>query len=469
MDNYQELRKIELKIYGMTCHSCEVLILQKFGQIAGIEKAYAHYKEGRAEIYCSQEPSISQLEEALKELNFGVVLWNDREKNVPDTLKVRSSNKDLLKFLPIILLIAGVYLIFIKSNFASQIKNVDSTNFLVIFITGLTVGGLTCLAVQGGLLASVIAEREEESAMGKGTAKHAMYATGAFLISKYIAYVALGFFLGAFGGALNIGGRAQTIMQLAAGLYMIAVALNLLNIHPIFRYVIIQPPRFLTRMVRNQSKSKDLFAPSLLGAMTIFIPCGTTIAMEALAISSANAFVGAAIMAAFILGTMPLFFGIGVITSVMGEAFKTKFLKLAAVAVIYLGINSINGSMVALGSPLTLQSISENVSAVLSKGSANADKTKDADLVTSQIAEINVTSYGYSPNRIRVKKNQPVKLVLKSKDAYSCASAFRIPSLKIARNLQPDGEEIIEFTPTRAGNIVFACSMGMYRGVIEVI
>ena len=32
----------------------------------------------------------------------------------------------------------------------------------VIFLTGLTVGGLTCLAVQGGLLASVITSREEE-------------------------------------------------------------------------------------------------------------------------------------------------------------------------------------------------------------------------------------------------------------------------------------------------------------------
>ncbi len=114
MNNDQDLKKIELKIYGMTCHSCEVLILQKFSQIAGIERAFAHYKEGRAEIYCSQEPPISQLQEALKEHNFRVVLWNEREKNVPDTLKVQSSNKDLLKFLPIILLVAGIYLVFKK-------------------------------------------------------------------------------------------------------------------------------------------------------------------------------------------------------------------------------------------------------------------------------------------------------------------------------------------------------------------
>lgn len=340
-------------------------------------------------------------------------------------------------------------------------------NLWVIFLTGLTVGGLTCLAVQGGLLASVIAEREEEGLQGRGMARHAIYATVVFLIAKYLAYVVLGFVLGAFGGAINIGGNVQTFMQLIAGVYMVAVALNLLNIHPIFRYVIIQPPRFLTRLVRNQSKSKDLFAPALLGAMTIFIPCGTTLAMEALAISSANAVAGASIMAVFILGTVPLFFGIGVLTSFMGEAFKTKFLKLAAVAVIYLGITSINGALVAFNSPITLQSLAENFPITLSFESG--DENVDSQPSITQNPEINVTSSGYFPNYIKVKKGEPVNLTLKSKDAYSCASAFRIPALGIKKNLAANDSQIITFTPTESGKIQFNCSMGMYRGMIEVI
>lgn len=339
-------------------------------------------------------------------------------------------------------------------------------NLWVIFLTGLTVGGLTCLAVQGGLLASVIAEREEEAKTD--TKKHALYATTVFLVSKYVAYVALGFVLGAFGGVINISGEVQTIMQLFAGIYMAAVALNLLNIHPIFRYVIIQPPRFLTRLVRNQSKSKDIFAPALLGAMTIFIPCGTTLAMEALAISSANAFSGATIMGVFILGTMPLFFGIGFLTSFLGEAFKRKFLKLAAIAVMYLGVTSINGSLVALGSPLTLQSIAEYSPIIVDLDGSAGDSSAD-EYATNQNAEIDVTGYGYVPNYIRVKKGQPVTLTLRSKDAYSCASAFRIPSLGIKRNLAANDTQTITFTPDKTGKIPFSCSMGMYRGVIEVI
>lgn len=337
-------------------------------------------------------------------------------------------------------------------------------NLWVIFLTGLTVGGLTCLAVQGGLLASVIAAREEEDP--KNVKKHALYATTVFLIAKFVPYVALGFILGGFGGSLNIGGNFQTLIQLLAGAYMIAVALNLLEVHPIFRYAIIQPPRFLTRMVRNQSKSKDIFAPALLGAMTIFIPCGTTLAMEALAISSGSAFIGASIMTAFILGTIPLFFGVGFVTSILGETFKTRFLKLTALGILYLGLTSINGSLVAFGSPFTFQSVTKEFLSIISFNNVGE---ASANVAVTQDPEILITSRGYSPNYIRVQKGFPVTLKLTSRDAYSCASAFRIPSLRIARNLRANETQTLTFTPQQTGTIPFSCSMGMYRGVIEVI
>lgn len=336
-------------------------------------------------------------------------------------------------------------------------------DLLVIFITGLTVGGLTCLAVQGGLLASVIAAREEESTRNKKA--HAFYATGIFLSSKLVAYTLLGFFLGAFGGAINISDTVQSVMQLLAGVYMIIVALNLLNIHPIFRYAIIQPPRFLTRIVRNQSRSKDIFSPALLGAMTIFIPCGTTLAMETLAISSANAFTGAAVMGTFILGTIPLFFGIGVVTSVLGDMYKTRFLKLAAIALVYLGLTSINGAFIVLGFPLNSHIFTQNTEQPVQK----IEKRLYSETPKQQNITIRITSEGYSPNYIKVKKGQPVTLTLNSKDAFSCALAFRIPEYGISKNLHPTETQTVTFTPQKTGKIPFACSMGMYTGVIEVI
>lgn len=327
----------------------------------------------------------------------------------------------------------------------------------IIFITGLTVGGLTCLAVQGGLLASTIAAREEEDLEEGKQKKHTIYATVAFLVSKLIVYTLLGFVLGAFGGALNISSNVQTVMQFVAGIYMIAIALDLLKVHPIFRYAVIQPPRFLTRFIRNQSRSKDIFAPAFIGALTIFIPCGTTLAMETLAISTANAFLGAAIMFTFILGTMPVFFGVGFLTTILGDNFKGKFLKLAGVLVLYLGIVSANSALAAGG----MSFIEIDFSGSESSNLQNATVKQDV--------QINITSWGYSPSYIKVKKDQPVNLTLKSKDAFSCALAFRIPSLGISKNLAPNDTQLISFTPTKTGQISFTCSMGMYRGIIEVI
>lgn len=346
-------------------------------------------------------------------------------------------------------------------------------DFWVIFLTGLTVGGLTCLAVQGGLLASIIAAREEEDFEDKSFKKHNIKPVLAFLTTKLLAYIILGFVLGVFGGALALSDNTRVIMQFLAGAYMIAIALNLLNVHPVFRYVVIQPPRFLTKMVRNTSKSKDIFAPGLLGALTIFIPCGTTLAMEAFAISSGSPILGAAIMATFVLGTFPLFLGLGFLTTTLGDTFKTKFFKVAGILVLYLGITSVNGGLVLAGSPVTLQTIRDAIPIYIDLGGPSADGSMGESFVKTedgkQVVDIAVFPTGYSPNNVQVKSGVPVKLNLKSGGRLGCTSQFRIPSLGISKNIPLNGEAEVNFTPSMKGKLVFTCSMGMYSGVIEVI
>lgn len=340
----------------------------------------------------------------------------------------------------------------------------------LIFLTGLTVGGVTCMAVQGGLLASTIAAREEEDIRAGVNHKHNIWPTLAFLATKFIAYIILGFILGAFGSALALSDNARIVMQIAASVYMVVVALNLLNVHPIFRYAIMQPPRFLTKLVRNQSKSKDLFAPAFLGAMTIFIPCGTTLAMEALAISSGSPFLGAAILGVFVLGTSPLFFGLGFITTMLGDVFRTKFLKIAAVFVLYLGITSLNGALVLAGSPINLQVIADNIPIQVDfNGGASAQQT-GSDLVNGvQQVDIQVLPNGYRPGYVQLKTGIPVKLNLITGNSLGCASQFRIPALGVSKNLAPNTTETVEFTPTQKGKIVGTCSMGMFYLIMEVV
>ena len=102
----------------------------------------------------------------------------------------------------------------------------ENTNLLVIFLTGLITGGLTCLAVQGGLLASTISLREKESlteGAKQGTVRPILF----FLLAKLIAYTLLGFLLGWFGSFFTLSVKAQAIMQFVVVIFMLGTALNL--------------------------------------------------------------------------------------------------------------------------------------------------------------------------------------------------------------------------------------------------
>ncbi len=343
----------------------------------------------------------------------------------------------------------------------------ENINLIAIFLTGFFAGALTCLAVQGGLLAATIAQREQERLEDKAKGGNALPILS-FLITKLIAYTLLGFFLGYLGSFFTLSITFQTLLQFGVGIFMIGTALNLLDVHPIFRYFVIQPPKFLTRLVRKETKSKNIFAPAILGAFTIFIPCGTTQAMMALAIASGSPFLGAAILFAFVLGTSPLFFILGYLATRLGEIFQKRVLRFAAFAIILLAVFNLNNAAALAG-------VNINISKPLSGVYCIFAVCQDSGGIgVAQAANnnvnINIESSGYSPSAITVKAGLPVTINLKNTGGGGCTQAFTIPSLGIQKIVPIGSSDVISFTaPKTPGQLPFMCSMGMYRGVINVI
>jgi len=340
-------------------------------------------------------------------------------------------------------------------------------NLVAIFLTGLLTGGLTCMAVQGGLLMATLPQSEEEKLKLKakgGNALPILY----FLFAKLIAYTVLGFFLGLLGSFFKISVPVSVILLIAVSIFMIGTALNILNIHPIFRYFVIQPPRFLTKLVRKQSKSQGLFAPAMLGAFTIFIPCGTTQAMMALAIASGSPILGAAILFAFILGTSPLFFVLGFFATKLGDIFEHKFMKIAAFAIIVLAIFNINNALNLSGINLGFGSLGKGLWCTFAVCENQASTALTQEINNNPT--ITIKSLGYTPNAIAVKAGADVKLKLVNTDGTSCVQSFTIPSLGIQKVIPPGTTDEISFqAPKAPTQIPFMCSMGMYRGVINVL
>ena len=327
-------------------------------------------------------------------------------------------------------------------------------NYWLIFLTGLTTGGLTCLAVQGGLLTATLANTAE-----KKNTTHDALPTVMFLGSKLIAYTILGALLGYFGSIFKLTRELQIVFQIIATIIMLGLAANMLNLHPVFRYFVIQPPHWLGRLLRSQTKSHSLFAPALLGAFTIFIPCPVTQAVEVLAISSADSVSGTLIMASFILGTGPLFLAIGWITTKLSETFRQKFFKVASVLVVLIALTSLNGALVLAESKYSFNNWAWAFRQVF---------LSNSDTSLNQNITINVASNGYSPKNFAVKSGQPVTLNLVTQNSRSCTNDFNIPSLGVRKILPPTGNTQITFTPQNRGPLAFTCGMGMYTGTIDV-
>ncbi len=344
-------------------------------------------------------------------------------------------------------------------------------DYLSILITGLVAGGLTCLAVQGGLLASSVAQQESDPLKEKSL-NGDVIPVASFLITRLIAYTLLGFLLGALGSVLQLSITTKVILQFFVVVFMVGTALNLLNVHPIFRYFVIQPPKFLTKMVKDQSKSKAIFGPAVLGAMTVLIPCGATQAMMAYALTTGTALAGGITMFVFILGTTPLFFIFGYAAKKLGSSMNVQFNKIAAIAIILVALYNFSGTLALTGNDISVKKVFLRANCIISFCNDQSGSQPESEKTAVNEATLYLTASGYNstPEVINVKAGSKVKLNLVNQGGGGCIQAFTIPKMNIQRVIPIGNSDTVEFTaPDTPGPLAFMCSMGMFRGSINVI
>ena len=357
--------------------------------------------------------------------------------------------------------------------------------YIVAFITGITTGGLSCLAVQGGLLASSLEQQLEQQldmqieqeiaarrVRGSGKKRDKILAKPKlalpillFLAAKLVAYTLIGFLLGALGSVLQLNAITRAILLIAVGIFMVGNALRMFNVHPIFRYFAIEPPKFITRYIRRKAKNgESVFAPLFLGALTVFIPCGVTQAMMAVAVGTGNALQGAVLMFAFILGTSPVFFVVAYLAMKLGSRLEKWFMRFVAVILLVLGLFSINSGLTLVGSPLSVTNMIQSVNATR-KELASSVPISESDGVTLYLSAGN---NGYSPRTLHARADTPIKLNLVTYQTTACSRSFVIPSLGVEKLLSETGTETISIPAQPSGTVMrFSCSMGMYTGEIR--
>jgi sulfite exporter TauE/SafE len=346
-------------------------------------------------------------------------------------------------------------------------------NLVAVLITGLFAGGISCAAVQGGLLTGLITRQQSarepamtvatksESRSWRGQLGDDLAPVTGFLAGKLAVYTLLGGLLGALGGVVQLSPAARTWLQIGAGLLIVTFGLAQLGV-PGFRRIVVEPPASWTKLVRNRARSQAALAPALLGVATVLLPCGVTLSMEALALASGSPWQGAAIMAVFVLGTSPLFAFLGYAARKAATLWRGRLVAATGIAVIATGLYTLNGGLELAGSPLAASRILESVS-----GTATA-----ADPVTTTVTDghqevvITASSDGYSPRVAAITAGIPTTLTVRSDGAAGCIRSFVMGDTQTV--LPQSGDTRIDLGTPTPGTLRYACGMGMYTGAITV-
>ncbi len=331
---------------------------------------------------------------------------------------------------------------------------------LTAFLTGLGTGGLSCLAVQGGLLIGLLAKKELSEESRTSRWQRLLLPVGGFLIAKVLVYTILGFLLGAIGAKLQLTTTALVWLQSFAAVFMVVTGIRL--IWPQWLpWLAITPPASVRRMVRKSAKSELLVAPIILGALTVLIPCGTTLAMEASALATGNPLRASGILFYFIIGTVPLFFIIGILAKGT-NLLQNKLKYVTALLVICTGLYSFNAVLNMIDSPYSFRNEMKSLNYALSSTPATNQKSDTHPTII-------VSTTGYDPDTVTVPAGQPVTLTFNAPGKLSCTSLLRIPKLGIEKTLTLSSSTDIQATFPTAGSYTFTCGMGMFSGTITAI
>lgn len=452
------MNKKIIPIKGMHCRSCELLIEDELSKLYGVTTVEVSQKKGEAIIMSNGHVAESAIIQAVN--NAGYTIGKDIEKHW-----FSHNSQDYID-----VIICGIILamLFFVANDLGLFKLVlrTSSNYAslpVVFLVGLTAGLSTCMALVGGLVLGASARFAEIHPTATSLGKfipHLFFSAG-----RIVSYFIFGGIIGYAGSFFQLSSTTLGLLTIIVGVVMLILGLQLVDLFPKLSTLRFTLPKGISKLLGIQEHAKKEYSHKnsfSLGALTFFLPCGFTQAMQLYAISSGSPVTGALTMGVFAIGTTPGLLGIGGLTSIIkGEGAKT-FFKFAGIIVILLSFFNISNGY-------TLSGISTPQAFALF-GNNSAQQNNNLTLLENgiQIVKMTQSGSGYEPNSFVVKKDIPVKWIITSTDVNTCASSIVSARLGVRKILQR-GENIIEFTPTEEGKINFSCSMGMYTGSFLVL
>lgn len=494
-------KSIKLSIGGMTCINCQNKIEKELKYTEGIVDTSVSYTNDTADIvYDPAKISPEEITAVIEKLGYAVLPEQGQQK--PDIMRIICMLVIIVS-LYIMLQSMGILNLLVPSRLADT-----KMGYGMLFVIGL-ITSVHCIAMCGGINLSQCLPQTRRQAKGEDSKLAALIPALSYNLGRVLSYTLIGFVLGLVGYV--IGGNAeaglsallQGSLKMIAGLFMVIMGINMLDLFPWLRKLTIRMPKSVAyRIGREKAKSSR---PFLVGILNGFMPCGPLQSMWIVALATGNPFAGALSMFLFSLGTVPLMLGLGSIVASLGQKFSDKVMTVGAVLVVVLGLamlsqgGSLSGWISAdfllalliafciVGVLLSIPFKSkawENFweiaslliiigSCVLWNGRDTAmQNVSDIDTELEVVDGVQVVNSTLSSGRypsITVRAGVPVKWVIDAPEGSinGCNYKMMIQDYGIEYTFQT-GENIIEFTPDKAGTVPYSCWMGMIRGSIFV-
>lgn len=456
------IKQTVFTIGGMTCVNCENKIEQQLKQRKGVKDATVSYNKGTAVVtFDREEINEEQMIQVIEQLDYEVIRasFQKRQNNAKHGLNKKNTWNQVVGVGVLLLAIS----VFMKQLGLSRIFNTfpqaqENMGYGMLFVIGL-VTSVHCIGMCGGIhLSQCLSYQKNSDGERNGEKRNKKWATvySSFLynLGRVFSYTVVGGVVGGFGSVISFSGKGKGAVQLIAGIFMVIMGINMLNIFPWLRKFNPRMPKIFARKI-NQGKQKN--GAFLVGILNGLMPCGPLQAMQLYALSTESPLKGAFSMFLFSIGTVPLMFGFGALSSFLSQKFTKQVMKFGAVLVVVLGISMFQNGWSMSGFPVFSLSFSSG---------KERQEAKVQDGV--QVVETTLSPYGYEP--ITVQEGIPVKWTIKAEEGSltGCNRAILIPEYEIQKTLEI-GENVIEFIPTKAGTYSYSCWMGMLRSSITVL
>jgi uncharacterized protein len=445
------MRKV-LQIEGMSCTSCEMRIENTLKKLEGVLEAKAIFNSANAYItYDAHIIDLDQIIRAIEKLDYSV----KNRPEQPAQMKTKSSSDKMPvnQLVAVGIVLLALYVIIkhtIGFNFIPEVT--PSMGYGVLFAVGLLTS-LHCIAMCGGINLSQCVSYQ--TAEGEGGRFARLLPSFLYNSGRVLSYTVIGGIVGALGHAVSFSGMAKGIVAVISGVFMVIMGLNMLNIFPWLRKLNPRLPRVFANRIHNNN---GRYGPFYVGLLNGLMPCGPLQAMQIYALGTGSALAGALSMMLFSLGTVPLMFGFGAVSSLLSGKFTHRMLKASAVLVMVLGF-------VMLGRGFALSGINSVFASVPASVADSSVARIEGDV---QVVSNRLLSGRYTP--IVVQKGIPVRwtITVEKGDLNGCNNPVTIPKYDMEKKLVI-GENIIEFTPEETGDIPYTCWMGMISSTIKVV